>query len=252
MAADSTLASASPVGATTATTLRQDALRVARWATLGAAAGGFGGFLVGGIGGRLAMLLLRLTSPDWVRGLETDDGFVIGRFDASATAELLLITTILGSVVGLVVVFARPFFPKWMWLPWAIAGAAVGGAGLVHTNGIDYNVLEPTWLAILLFVSIPALGAAFIAWLVELIHPHWWRRWDVTILGVGFALPSLIALPVSLVAVAVAALWVAAMRIAFVRRLPQWLPARMAAGLVFVAVILFTALKLGRDARDLL
>lgn len=47
-----------------------------------AAAGIYGGLvcgaLVGGIGGRLAMLFLRVTSDPAVRGVETDDGFVIG------------------------------------------------------------------------------------------------------------------------------------------------------------------------------
>ena len=37
------------------------------------------GVLVGGIVGRVAMLVLRLTSPDSVRGVESDDGFTIGR-----------------------------------------------------------------------------------------------------------------------------------------------------------------------------
>ncbi len=38
------------------------------------------GLLVAGIGGRLAMFILRVTSGSEVIGLESDDGFVIGRF----------------------------------------------------------------------------------------------------------------------------------------------------------------------------
>lgn len=37
------------------------------------------GVLVVGIGSRLAMLLLRVTSPDSVVGITSDDGFIIGR-----------------------------------------------------------------------------------------------------------------------------------------------------------------------------
>lgn len=46
------------------TTLRAD-VRAVTWCVLvGAAAGAIAGALVGGVGGRLAMLLLRLTSSD--------------------------------------------------------------------------------------------------------------------------------------------------------------------------------------------
>lgn len=48
-------------------TSRQDLKTIVFWISLGSAAGGLGGLLVGGIGGRLAMLVLRLTSNDSVR-----------------------------------------------------------------------------------------------------------------------------------------------------------------------------------------
>jgi hypothetical protein len=52
----------------------------ARVETLSAvlAAGALTGALIGGVGGRLAMLILRLTSDPSLHGLETDDGFTIG------------------------------------------------------------------------------------------------------------------------------------------------------------------------------
>ena len=58
--------------------LREDARAVAWWVLVGVAAGAIAGLLVGGIGGRLAMLLLRLTSPDSVIGMRSDDNFEIG------------------------------------------------------------------------------------------------------------------------------------------------------------------------------
>lgn len=103
---------------------RADLVTVVYWISLGAAAGGAGGALVGGVGGRLAMFLLRLTSDSAVRGLESDDGFVIGRFDLVSTLSLLVLTTVLGASVGLIVVAGRPFFPrKGMPFAWAPAGA---------------------------------------------------------------------------------------------------------------------------------
>ena len=47
------------------------------------------GILVIGVGSRLAMLLLRLTSPGTVIGVTSDDGFVIGRTTLSGTYNLL-------------------------------------------------------------------------------------------------------------------------------------------------------------------
>ena len=56
------------------------------------------GVVVAGIGSRLAMLLLRVTSPDRVIGAQSDDDFTIGRFTIAGTYNLLL----LGAVVGII------------------------------------------------------------------------------------------------------------------------------------------------------
>src|SRR6476646_5216117 len=56
------------------------------------------GIVVIGLGSRLAMLLLRLTSPDSVIGVTSDDGFEIGRVTLAGTYNLLLI----GATVGFI------------------------------------------------------------------------------------------------------------------------------------------------------
>ena len=76
-------------------TVRRDAAAVAWWVLVGAASGAIAGALVGGVGGRLAMLLLRLTSPDDVIGMTSDDGFEIGVFSFD-TAQLVLAMAMLG------------------------------------------------------------------------------------------------------------------------------------------------------------
>jgi hypothetical protein len=43
------------------------------------------GVIVAGVGSRLAMLLLRLTSPASVGGVRSDDGFVIGQVTLAGT-----------------------------------------------------------------------------------------------------------------------------------------------------------------------
>ena len=56
------------------------------------------GVLVAGFGSRLVMLVLRVTSPDGVRGVTSDDGFTIGDVTLTGTYNLLL----LGATVGII------------------------------------------------------------------------------------------------------------------------------------------------------
>ena len=76
-----------PTGAEAA----EDFAFVWRWLLLGMATGGWAGFLVGGVGGRIAMFVLRLTSTDSVRGTQSDDGFTIGQLSGATVFLLSLI-----------------------------------------------------------------------------------------------------------------------------------------------------------------
>ena len=61
------------------------------------------GVIVVGLGSRLAMFVLRLTSPDSVIGVQSDDDFTIGKFTLAGTYNLAL----LGTSVGIIGVAAR-------------------------------------------------------------------------------------------------------------------------------------------------
>jgi len=54
---------------------------------------------------------------------------------------------------------------------------------LVHADGIDFRLLEPMWLAVALFVALPAVFAVAVAWAVEYVErqdaPAGARRWLV-------------------------------------------------------------------------
>jgi hypothetical protein len=166
-----------------------------RGALLGAAAGAWAGLLTGGIGGRLAMGLLRVTSPDAVRGRISDDGFEIGQV-SGATLFLLAITTALGAVVGVFYVVLRQALPgAWRRPAWTLVGTTVGGSALLHADGIDFNLLEPTWLAVAMFVVIPAAGAALMAVWVERWDEWWFAQPGRTIVAV---VPALILVPLIL------------------------------------------------------
>lgn len=236
-----------------ARTFRGDIKTVTYWVSLGASAGGLGGLLVGGIGGRLAMFVLRLTSSDSVRGIESDDGFTIGRFDLTSTLSLLLVTTIMGAVVGLLVVAGRPFFPRrGMPIAWGVAGAITGGAILIQKDGVDFTLLEPQLLAVILFIAIPAIGASLIAWLTQIYPRFWWRRRKPTLLASVAMLPLVPAFPIAIAAVLVGAIWLSAMQFSFGRAFPAWRPARIAAIVVFSLIVVMGLNDLVRDTRAIL
>ncbi len=163
------MAAADP--ASTVPSLDDDIRGALRHAAIGVAAGALTGFVVGGILGRLAMLVLRLTSGDRVTGVITDDGFEVGRMTLGGSLGLALGYTGLGVVLGLLYALARRFLPRrGRIIAWSAVTAALGGATFVHADGIDYLVLEPLWLAIAFFVGLPALAGLSVAWLVERIE----------------------------------------------------------------------------------
>ena len=232
---------------------RADLKTVAYWLTLGAAAGGLGGLLVGGVGGRLAMFILRLTSDDFVRGIESDDGFTIGRFDLLSTLNLLAVATVLGAIVGMIVVFGRPFFPKrGMPFAWAGAGAITGGAILINSDGVDFTLLEPHLLAIVFFVTIPAVGAGLIAWLTEVYPKFWWRKRGPTLVASIAAVPVVIGFPIAILAIVVGGIWFLAMQWPRARNFPAWRPARVAAIAAFAFIVALGLLDLTSDVRTIL
>lgn len=132
-----------------------------------AASGAFGGFVVGGIGGRLAMFLLRVTSDPGLRGLPTDDDFTIGVVSAE-TVFLLVATTVMGAAGGVSYLMLRIWVPRrWRILTATALGGTLGGAMIIRPNGIDFTLLDPRWLAVAMFVAIPAIGAAVIGIVAE-------------------------------------------------------------------------------------
>ena len=176
------------VATSSSATVRQDAAAVAWWVLVGAASGTIAGALVGGVGGRLAMLLLRLTSPDDVIGMTSDDGFEIGvvSFD---TAQLVLAMAMLGGINGVLYAAVRGAIPRKLRLPlWSVFAAALGGASIVHDDGVDFAALEPAALAITLFVLLPGTAAAAVVLLVE----RWMRvdPWSGRRLSIGLCVAA--------------------------------------------------------------
>ena len=184
---------------------RPSVVAVGRWLLPPVASAALAGLLIGGIGGRLAMLLLRITSGSDVIGLESDDGFTIGRFSADTTFLVLAATVGSALVLGPLYAIAR----GWIAAPLRSAtfGALLGllgGAAIVNTEGVDFTELSPRPLAVALFIVLPAAFGVALEPIHERIRPRVDRLprwalmlWPVVLLPLlTFALPVVVAVVV--------------------------------------------------------
>lgn len=222
-----------------------DLRRVAAAATAGLVIG----FVVIGWGSRLAMMLLARLNPE-VTGQLSDDGFPMGRFDLGDTMGLVFFGTIVGVFGGLVFLGIRNlrFGPPWFRTTSMTVGpTVVAGSILVHSDGIDFRILEPTWLAIGLFVALPALSAYSVATLADrwLRDDLWFltgRHWRLVAVA-----PALLLGPaLTLVAVAVAGR-IAYRRLRPVRSAARYARLAVAARLALIAVFALALVDLVDD-----
>jgi hypothetical protein len=159
-------------------------------------AGSLIGAVIGGGGGRLAMLLLRLGSSASVRGVTTDDGFAIGRF-TTATGFLMMVTAGLGGATGVAYIVVRSGLPaRPRTVIWGAFLALLVGADLLKPTSLDFTILDPKPFAIASFVVLPGLAAFAIAVAIErlLARPSWSSRPLTLVLAVG-SLPLVPVLP---------------------------------------------------------
>lgn len=119
--------------------------------------GALSGVIAVGVLGRVAMLLLAYLNPV-ASGVTSDDGFVMGQFTLSGSLQLAASGLQFG-VIGVFFYLALRGLmvgPDWFrLLSISLGPAVVIGAIIVHTDGVDFNVLEPVWLAALLFIGVP-------------------------------------------------------------------------------------------------
>lgn len=177
-------------------------------ATMGAGvtAGFLAGVLIGGVGGRVAMLILRLTSDPALHGIETDDGFTIGRVSAE-TIFLLGVTAGLGIAGGLFYLVVRRWIPaRWRITAMTAFFGVTGGAGIIGPSEVDFSLLAPLPLAIAFFVAIPAAYGAAMPWITERLLRKGSvlrrERWGSIVGLMPLALMNVVAIPILLIAFA--------------------------------------------------
>jgi hypothetical protein len=223
---------------------------VARGLSAGVTAGFLGGLVFGGLGGRLAMLILRLTSDANLHGLETDDGFTIG-IVSGATFFLVVVTAVAGAFGGLLYLIVRPWLPgpARPWLFGAMTGV-LGGALVIRPGGIDFTRLEPLGLAIAMFVALPAAYGVVVSLLAErfLSPGSAFRRSRASIAGLVVLLPvplfGIGGLAIAAVLIAALLFWRSAPTIA-----SAWssVPMTWVGRAALTAVGVAGAIALGRD-----
>jgi hypothetical protein len=230
--------------------LAEDARLAAWWVAVGLVAGSLAGAVIGGIGGRLAMLTLRLTTPDLPVGLISDDGFEIGVFDLRQSLGLYAGMAAIGAGFGLLYAALRELLPRrGRLLLYGLFGAAVGGANFVHTDGVDFTLLEPRWFAVASFVALPGLAAAALAALVE--RADAWTPWGCPRAAWLLALPGLPGLVVLPVAAVGAGAVVVLGRVRVLRAVVP-VVGRFVVPAVLVVVTVLAGVALVRDAATIL
>jgi hypothetical protein len=148
--------------------VRDDAHDVTTTVLVGTAAGALAGLVVGGIGGRVVMLVLRLLSDPIVLGVTSDDGFEIGQVTFGGSFQLAGAMAAAGAANGVLYSVLRDMIPlRFRAALWSLFAAGVGGSQFVHADGVDFTLLEPQWLAIAAFVALPGLAALVVVVLVE-------------------------------------------------------------------------------------
>jgi hypothetical protein len=102
----------------------------------------------------------------------------------------VLAIALLGAINGIQYAALRGAIPRRLRLPlWSVFAAALGGANIVHDDGVDFTFLEPAALAIALFVALPGAAAAVVVLLVE----RWSRvePWSDRRLSVGLCIGAI-------------------------------------------------------------
>ena len=215
-------------------------------------------------GGRLAMRVLALTSPDSAQGQRTEAQFIVGVPTFEGSMALLLFGGFpAGYCAALLYVLLR------RWLPAGrLAGPLLGVLLLVwlgvlldplRANNIDFDIVGPGWLAVALFSGLAVLQGAVVA-----AAAGWWSERVPLWRGGSFKyylplfLGSLVFPPAGLtigVGALLLLLWVRAMQVPWQRltrhrRVPTWAGTAAIALLSVVALPFFVGAVISITTRS--
>jgi hypothetical protein len=136
------------------------------WVALAAAAGGATGLLVVGAGGRLAMRLLAVTAGDDAQGALTEADEIVGDVTIGGTVGFFLFIGLLGgALTGVLYVAVQRWLPagrfRGFWFGGLLFVCLATRLDPLRASNEDFDIVGPSWLAILVFgVLALAQGAA--------------------------------------------------------------------------------------------
>jgi hypothetical protein len=150
---------------------RQMLLRFLRIIAIAVGAGAASGVLVLGCGGRLVMRILAVTSGDGAQGLFTEAEERVGDITFSGTFGFVVFIGIFGGIFG---AFVYLLVRRWLAGPaWAV-GLVIGALGLgfarldpLDPDNVDFAILRPEWLAVLLLGLLPLLYGVVVVSMIE-------------------------------------------------------------------------------------
>jgi hypothetical protein len=132
------------------------------------------GVIVGGVGSRVVMRIMALTSASAARGITTDFGATVGEITPGGTLFLLIAGAVLGMAGGIAYLAIRDLLPGKAWIRGLVFGVlvlAVSGRFLVDPGNADFLILSPAGLAVTLFAALPILYGLLFVPLQRLLEP---------------------------------------------------------------------------------
>ena len=133
----------------------------------GGLAGLIAGLIVGGLGGRVAMMLAARMNPG-ATGMFTENGELIGAFTLNGTFALMIFGgLLLGLVAGIVWVVLSPWLPASgprRRLAAGLLAAALGSSFLVQADNLDFAILGNDAAIIAMLVLLVGLIGLAMAW----------------------------------------------------------------------------------------
>lgn len=136
-----------------------------RTLAIGMLPGLIAGLIVGGVGSRVAMRIMALTSGT-AQGAETEFGATVGEITLGGTLFLLIGSSLVGMLGGIFYMTIRRLLPGNVLVKGLVFGTlvlALAGRFLVAPDNPDFVILSPAGLAVAMFAALPVLyGLTFV------------------------------------------------------------------------------------------